>query len=445
MRKPELGWRSCLPLTRDVSMRAHEDRVPNSSRRQALAPKVDAADAAAQAQREPARAVTSPASLIGLQHTAGNRAATRFVEGKPVASRGDDLQHVHLQRDDAPAPGTTDTAPKGSEWAPYREEMEGIRARATARELQATACVGLAADVLSSLRAHLETISTVYGTAYKTYSEVIEKGKAAAKTEEELIDIGVGILLAVAIGTGVGAGAAALELGEGLAIEAAKEAITATSAELAKSAGKHLGLLEVVGTDLEPGGLKPEVMKLHLWEQMVDLHSRVLTTVRQADFQSLIASGAEYAIGEIKAQISGGAGADLQVSVLHDLIGTLANDDGASASLDTSLSAAISHLQDVRSKLGSAPDPHGREMEMERDIWILWMADLPEEHAKDLDRDPIEDHLQELRLITSGYSNGGLLGVDTGIWTTKADCLKMIESAKNEAAALREKYGSVTG
>lgn len=344
-----------------------------------------------------------------------------------------------VQRQDAPAAAA-------GEWTQQRNEMEDVRGRATARQFKAEACVGLAAEVLTSVKTRLEGVCTVYGTAYDSYSRVITAGKAAAKSEEEWIDIGVGILMAVGIATGVGAAGMALEVGEGLAVEAAKEAITATATELAKHEVKqHTGLLEVVGTQMEPGGLKPAVMKLKLWEQLVDLHARVLATVKQADLQSLIASGAEYAIGEIKAQMGGGAGADLDVPTLHSLIGTLAADDGGSAKLDKSLSDAIDALQGVKSSLSTAPSPFGREIQMEKDIWILWMAELSEDEAKVLDIDAIEVHLENLGLITSYYGRGGLLGVDTGIFTTKNDCLKMIEAAKGQASALEEKYGSIAG
>jgi hypothetical protein len=368
----------------------------------------------------------------------------------PVQREGEDeeeeeVQALAVQRDDAPAGplGAVQQPAATGEWTQERNEMEDVRARATARQLQSEACVGLATDVLTSLKAHLEGVSTVYGTAYERYSKVIEAGREAAKSEEEWIDIGVSILLAVAIGTGVGAVGIALEIPEAVAAEAAKEAITATATEAGKYAGKHTGLLEVVGTNLEPGGLKPPVMKLKLWEQLVDLHRSVLKTINQADMQSLIASGAEYAIGEIKAQVGGGAGADLDVATLHGLIGTLAADDAASAGLDARLSTAIGALQGVKASLASAPSPFGREGEMERDIWILWMAELSEDEAKVLDRDPIEDHLEALGFITSHYGSGGSLGVDTGIWTTENDCLEMIEAARGEAGALRQRYGSI--
>jgi hypothetical protein len=358
----------------------------------------------------------------------------------------EEVQALAVQRDDGAPAGPAGTAQQPAatgEWAPERNEMEDVRARATARQLQAEACIGLATDVLTSLKTRLEGVSTVYGTAYERYAAVIRDGREAAKDEEEWIDIGVSILLAVAIGTGVGAAGIALEVPEAVAAEAAKEAITATATEAGKYAGKHTGLMEVVGTDLEPGGLKPAVMKLKLWEQLVDLHSSVLKTINQADLQSLIASGAEYAIGEIKAQVGGGTGADLTVATLHSLIGTLAADDAASAGLDARLSAATTALPGVKTNLASAPSPFGREEEMERDIWILWMAELSEEEATALDRDPIEHHLEALGFITSYYGSGGTLGVDTGMWTTKNDCLEMIEAARGQAGALHQKYGSI--
>jgi hypothetical protein len=163
--------------------------------------------------------------------------------------------------------------------------MEGVRARAEVRQLQTEAYVDLAATVLAGLKTKLEDASTSSSQAYRRYASVIAEGAAAAKSEEELLDIGVGILLAV--GTGVGAAAGALEVGAGLAIEATKE-------------------------------------------------------------------------------------------------------------------------------------------------------------AKVLDRDPIEKHLAGLGLICSYYGSGGSLGVDTGVWTAQADCLKMIEAAKGRAGELKAEYGSVT-
>ena len=80
---------------------------------------------------------------------------------------------------------------------------------------------------------------------------------------------------------------------------------------------------------------------------------------------------------------------------------------------------------------------------MERDIWILWMAELSEDEAKVLDRDPIEEHLEALGFITSYYGSGGSLGVDTGVWTSKDDCLEMVQAVRTRAAALRQKYGSI--
>jgi hypothetical protein len=396
--------------------------------------------------------VSSPGDPYEVE---AERFAQNFVSGRASAvslvSAGA-VARPKVLREPAPAdPAATTDGQAGSgqpaptdEWAKERDEMEGVRARAAVRQLQTEAYVELAATVLTGLKTKLEDASTAYSQAYKRYASVIAEGSAAAKNEEELLDIGVGILLAVAVGTGVGAAAGALEVGEGLAIEATKEAITATTAELAKAGAKHAGLLEVVGADMQPGGLKPEVMQLHLWQHLVDLHASALKTIQMADLQSLIASGAEYAIGEIKAQSGGGAGADMDVGALHNLIGLLASDDGQSVGLDAQLATATAALQGVLASLTGAPATGGREEEVERDIWLLWMAELSEEEAKVLDRDPIEKHLEGLGLISSYYGSGGSLGVDTGIWTTQADCLKMIEAAKGQAGELKAKYGSVT-
>lgn len=368
-----------------------------------------------------------------------------ITSGQPAHTAAVPIGRPALQRDDGAA-ATVAPAPASTEWAAQRGELEGIRARASARQFQAEGVVGLAAEVLESARSHMEGASTVYSQAYSDYAAVIAAGKAAAKNEEEWIDVGVGIALAISFAVGVGAAAEFLEIGSGLAIEAGKEAIVSTSAEMAKKYGaKKTGWFEVVGSTLEPGSLKPEVMKLGLWQRLVDLHSSVLKTVKMSEMQGLIASGSEFAIGEIKAQMGGGAGAEMSAADLHNLIGTLANDDGQFGNLDKTLSSAFTSLQDIKKSLGEAPSPYSRRWETERDIWILWMAELSEDEAETLDIDAIEDHLETMKLKTSSYGNGGYLGIDTGFWTTKTDCLKLIDAARVEAEKLKEKYGSIAG
>jgi len=335
--------------------------------------------------------------------------------------------------------------------------MEQIRANATARQSQAVACVGFATNVLSSLKARLEACANVYSRGYERYANVVYAAQQAAKSEEEWLEIGVGILMAVALANPISAVAEGLGVEAGLAeatgseaaakllTEAGKEAVVSGGAELVKGGVKQTGLLEVAGSTMEPGGLKPEVVKLQLWEKLVNMHGEVLATIDRAGMQSMIASAAEYAIGEIKAQMSGGSAADLDVPSLHSLIGDLAAADAASASIDARLSSAITALQGIQASLGSAACAEGREDEMERDIWLMWMAELPDDEAKILDIDAIEDHLISLGFITSYYGNGGSLGVDTGIFTTKNDCLKIIEAAKGKAEELKAKYTSLTG
>jgi hypothetical protein len=68
----------------------------------------------------------------------------------------------------------------------------------------------------------------------------------------------------------------------------------------------------------------------------------------------------------------------------------------------------------------------------------MWMADLGDDEAKYIDS--VEDHLVALGFITGYYGSGGSLGVDTGIYTTKADCVRIINAAKPKAAEIKAKY-----
>jgi hypothetical protein len=357
----------------------------------------------------------------------------------------------------SPGAGGTSPAPAAAdEWSAERGEMEEVRARATTRQLAAEAYVGKAAKVIETVKTRLITAVTVYGEAYKEYAKYIAMAKTAAKQEEELIDIGVGILLAVTFGAALEAGVAwagmeaaeegasatlAGKIAHGAAKGAKTEAVVGTATEGAKTGAKRSGLLEVVGTDLEPGGLKPEALKLKLWNDLVTLHEQVLGVVKLASFQSLIASGAEYAIGEIKAQIGGGAGADMPVADLHDLIGTLAADDAAFAQLDDAFSGAIAAMEGIHASVLAAPEPSGRQQEVEQSIWILWIAELSEEESDVLDINAIENHLAAIGVL----GPGSRLGVDFGWWTFKSDEVKAIHAARGKKAEIEEEITKPAG
>jgi hypothetical protein len=390
-------------------------------------------------QTRQASPVLNPAaaSVLALQRKAGNAAVSQLL----------------MQREPAGA-AVAAPPPAAAGWAQRRQLIEGVRARATARSLKTEAVIGLGNTVLTSARLQLEGASAVYGRAYENYEAIISAAKKAAKREEEWIEVGVSIALAIGFATGVGAAAEAVGLvaaegasmGTILAAKAAEEAVVASATEGSKAVLKHkTGLLEVAGSQMEAGGLKPAVMKLQLWEELVRLHSGLLATVKLAELQSLMASNAEFAIGEIKVQMASGGGVDLDMAALDDLTNLLLGNDAQFADIDSRLDAAITQLQSLKKSLDKAGSPQGREWELERDIWILWMAELPEDEAKVLDIDAIEDHLEAMKIKTSGYSGGGYLGVDTGFYTTKNDCLKLIEAAKPEAAKLRAKYGAVGG
>jgi hypothetical protein len=396
-----------------------------------------------------ADAAVSGENVDASTSTSGGESVLGALQRQPATDQPAAGSPTSATPAQAPAP-TPAPAVAGDEWAAKSAEMENVRAHATVRQLAGEAYAGTAAKVIETVKTRLNTASTVYSAAYKDYAKVIAAGAAAAKQEEELIDIGVGVLLAVGIGVGVEAGAALLgieaaeeaTLATKLAYGAGKELLVAGGAEGGKAGLKHGGLLEVVGAQLEPGSLKPEVMKLKLWTELEKLHAEALKVVQLTATQSLIASGAEYAIGEIKAQMAGGTTADMPVDALNDLIGTLAADDAASQKLDAALAAAQAAIDKVHADVLAAPEPSGRQLEMEQDIWILWMAELSPDESDVLDIDAIEDYLHG-RVGVLG--KGSLLGVDFGMWTSKDDELQAIHAAAAKKKEIEEEYKTLAG
>jgi len=347
--------------------------------------------------------------LMELQRSQGNEQVQRMLTGMPSRSSGG-LPPVPVQR---AAPEAPPAAPAAS----GRDVLEGVRARALVRMGKLSALEMESADVIDSVKDRLLRFSDQYGIAYERYAKVMEQGKQAAEREEEFIGvaIAIGVGLAIALVPELLVGVAAEE-GAAATVEAAgTHALTLGKAgvELGKEVGKEVGakaiekgVVHVDGSDLAPGGISPEVVNTTVWKSLNSFHQARPRIGAQSMNQALIMSGAEYMIGEFKG--AGGAQSDMGFGAQVEMAISLENADAAGTALDAQVDL-------LRGKIAALKGWVAGEMtysvdQMEKDIFLLWMATL-KKGSSTLDIDAIEDYI----------GPKGLKLIDFGLWTTQKD------------------------
>jgi hypothetical protein len=394
-------------------------------------------------------------SLNALAFTENRDIAFGPGQYQPATSEGrrllaHELAHVKqqssgevsgVQRD--PIPGTeTAPAPVEEPEGPTneffgREDVEGMRARSTARYFQTSKTVQDGAQTIESIKQTLLRVSERYHGAYENYSTAVTAAGKEARSQQRWFDFFTG----VAIGVGVGLLSEWLLVAEGASL--ALELTVEVGAEMVEGgivAGlKISGLTELAGQDLAPSrDLDPMVLDLKIYKLLESLHRKVFGIARYGDTQFLINGAAEYTIGEIKAHV---AGAEWEMSEgdLIDLIATLVQVDQASETLDETLPALRSALKEIESGIDAAP--RQPTTEIEQDIWILWMSTIKDEDSDILDYGPIEDRLHLIGVL-GGSSR---LGIDFGWYTSGSDEEAALKAARDAAPAILSRNSELTG
>jgi hypothetical protein len=314
-----------------------------------------------------------------------------------------------------------------------RPGVETARANALVRVGKIAKLQSDGSRVIGSLKTRLMQVAERYDQAYQKYAEVIAAAKQEARDQQDMMDLVVGIAIGVTVGLALeAAGAAALFEAGGVAAKAlgkwgAKAAGEATGEgveALGGKGGKATGITEVAGKDLQPDGLKPEVLRMQIWKALTKLHESLSKAAQGSLDQTLLMGTAEYAIGEIKSQKGGGA--DMTAEEDVELVLAVISADKGSQGLDKALDQASQKFAALKSGVTAMPSYDVKQME--KDIWILWMSSLSKD-SNILDIDAIEDYL--------GPKGLGL--VDFGIYTSDSDENEAIEKAKKQATEVRNR------
>jgi hypothetical protein len=364
-----------------------------------------------------------------VRSAAGNRATDRLVRGTSEHETADSPA-LDFQR----ASGTGNASPNqdlGQILAV--PALEHLRVVAT----QSTFLVGAYGQrgirVIDDLRGALERTNRTYNNAYTEYSKHVRAARLEAQNQQDWKNI----LLGIGVGGGVGLLAGAV-LPEGLALGWKVLAEVAGEAAEAVLAGgiQQTGITAVLGTDLEPGGLDPDVLESKIWQRLSALHRSIVNVQNYATFLPLILGNTEYCLGQFRL-LAAGASTDMSRAGLVDMATSINRVGLMLDPLNNELIAKLEQLTQLEASITRGPGPP--EVAVEANIWIMWIASLKDSESDILDLDAIEDRLRDINVL----GPGSILGVDFGLWTSEDDELAALAAARSQADVIQSRYDSL--
>jgi hypothetical protein len=286
-----------------------------------------------------------------------------------------------------------------------------------------------------------------YEGAYDNYARVIRAAREEARNLETWITIGVGIGAGILMG--LGAAFLLPSAAAGAFTITTSEALTAAASAAGQAAGSAIITSEVAsalrpaGTELEPEGLHPNVLRMRVWRNVAGIYQQALGLVEVSRNLHMFSMAAEYLMGEIRVHVAGGATHMTQDEVL-DLMEELSRADNAMQTHDQILANRVEALNRLEVAANSVSLSDYPLREMEQDIWILWMGEL--DNPSVLDRDAIENYLHGSIGVLGSNSR---LGIDFGTswysWTSAEDERLARNAARREAGLIRGRLRRLEG
>lgn len=384
----------------------------------------------------PDPASLSPASLLALQRGAGNAAVTRMLARAPDPKAT------------PPQPGSEEAKALG---AGLQKRADAVSARARS----GVANIGKAQTsslrkLRGEVRPDLDAVADVYAVAYKSFEDVLGKGKARAAQWD-------GLVINVVIGVGVGL-VAGWVVPLGLT---AKAAATFGAKVLEGVIAEHASW---AGAEKAQEAIKPPEppMPPHPLSKRVD----ALQKIEQADASLLDLGGhLEFMAGLLGAGAA--AGYDCQalaltgrhktpVDKLEEGVTGLENSAAELGKVEQAIATVLKQVEQLAAEAAKAKK-EAYPKRMERHIWVHWMGTMsedawseknPDEHvffkrneleriASIVDSDPIERRLEDLGLLAeNAYEGPSDLGWYVGKNHTQDESLDGANRARRLSKAL---------
>lgn len=401
--------------------------------------------------------IWTPAAVSSLQRAVGNRAVTSLLQPRAAASHPRASKQESAPIRPRGIDGVTQQPPSTAQrtgsivvqLAPRSAAVRALETRMPAMQSNARllaahadlgeAYVNLSVGVTDLLSTKLRIFSLNYQQAYNAYANVIGQGRAEAQNQT----LWRGIFLGIGTGVLAGIGAA------WIAPSTFAGWFALTAADLGTAAGSSLlqsllsssvayALSDAIaarGSDMQPGGLSPDMLQSNIWRHVASMYRGSLATTRVLANLHKNNVAAERVIAEMRVLIARGA-SDFTPEDVAKAADTLNGRMDAMRPVFEGLVTKSNAMRTFTDAVTSYnPDTPSVE-QMERDIWIMWIGSLSDDDSDILDLDAIENHLKQKGILGSG----GTLGVDFEGYTSKEDELAAIAAARGRAAAVRGQY-----
>jgi hypothetical protein len=268
----------------------------------------------------------------------------------------------------------------------------------------------------------------VYRQAYDTFRGVLNRAQKEAQNQQRWTDIIIGVICGTAAGLAAAfvlpstpAGWFALTLAEAGTAAASSAGQGVLSAGLGALASSQT---QVAGQNISSAALDPMIQEVAMWQRVSAIYRSGLEMTPLIRASHNLTTVLGNLIADVRVFEAGGTTA-LTETRIAATTAQLVQQDAKFATGAAELQSKITELQTLRSNV-QAIDPAARSaVQVERDIWILWMSSLPY-NSNILDLDAIEDHI----------GPNGLHIVDFGSYTSDADENEAIDQARTTAMFL---------
>jgi hypothetical protein len=326
---------------------------------------------------------------------------------------------------DAPLSGHV---PKSTADFPIAKVMEA-RDNVSGLSMKVAAATGNAIAARSEVTSGFLSYKAHYGHAWGIYSGLMKQSKQEATESDAFINRIAGYAWA---GLAGGASKGLEHLAEHLKLlghphtfgAKVLRAIGFGTPEKAGENAAHAAMsAESPATELVATGITPNAVGSTIYEKIVAVNDLASTLGDLRLDIGLVQAAAQYCLGEIKAQQSGGIGDMTEAEVLDCANVVISSASGLMASTPI-ISSAISQLDGVISSAATARTISSEQLE--RQMWILWMSNLPADSDLIDECDPIQEHLAAMGLIKKT------------MYYTDAEERQDLANASQQAGALKE-------
>jgi hypothetical protein len=205
------------------------------------------------------------------------------------------------------------------------------------------------------------------------------------------------------------------------------------------------GLVETPGSNLQPTGLDPDVLNTRIWQGLAARYRHAAQMNRQLQEYYGLTRNASAFWANLRVRRAGGEIPATPRRMIDTWTRLVEADRELESGFDQTIQREIQRMEQLQRRANAGlPESYGQR-EMERDIWVLWIASLDpnDEDSHDiLDLDEIEDYLHGSINV---LGRGSILGVDFGDYTSEDDERAAVRAARTRRQQIQARFRQLSG